>query len=477
MNEDNQYPFDSSSEPAPVKQSPLSPKWWHPKEGNDSGLSSNNAKSESVAVETATPPVVVASVDSQPQIDNPETASLPPSSPVAETEKNTVEAESVVLSGTPVEVADEKGSVAMKDEGVTTSTSPSAPPSSEQAIVTDKEDGKILKTMSDVAAKTIERNRSSLSKLTQFGGMKKQDPQDHSETPVSSEGISSSAPRESFVTSTEKESRLKAIREAAAQKIAQSREFHTRQASSPVVEKKPEVAAVVTPVPSPVEMVAPEVSIPEEIVSSPEASVPPPEETASQTSNHSLIEEVAVAEVVVPAVVTPVVSPLDILVPPPPRPAGSFSSQNKPEVRTSTQTRINEAYLRQLKGEEPSIPDGTQKPKESSRTNNKPQENGSKGIPVEDLGVGVFNALGDMVGGVVHLARAVGGGVKKVVDTSSVSQESGTNRMVLGAQGMLTGVKEIVKGGGNIVIGTIGLVTVPVAAVIKSMNKSESKEA
>jgi hypothetical protein len=96
---------------------------------------------------------------------------------------------------------------------------------------------------------------------------------------------------------------------------------------------------------------------------------------------------------------------------------------------------------------------------------------------VEDLGVGVFNALGDMVGGVVHLARAVGGGVKKVVDTSSVSQESGTNRMVLGAQGMLTGVKEIVKGGGNIVIGTIGLVTVPVAAVIKSMNKSESKEA
>ncbi|CAK0745610.1 hypothetical protein CCP3SC5AM1_120016 [Gammaproteobacteria bacterium] len=420
-------------EPRRVKNNPLSPKWWSSK--NESGQSVDSDKVEIVAVETTVttqpqhfgknnevvvpagvttslmdnqaeikePIVVVTSMDSQPEVKGSETTSLP-------------------SSGIISELSD-----GAKNIMATVSDFPLSKPSG----VTVDEEKKILKTMSDVASKFAKLDPSNISKKSE----------NVTKAATISERVSSLSQGGSFVTTAEKELRLKEIREAAVQKIEKKKILDAQLLSAmttPLDEKKSEEAAVSTVV----QDVQPEITVPE-------IAVP-------------------IAEIVV--------SNLDTLVPPPPRPTGSFS-QNKSEIRSATQTRINEAYLRQLKGEEPLV-ENVRESKEPPMVNSTPV-GGRREVPVESLGTGIFNALGDVIGGVVNLVNIVGDGVGKVTAVNPISQNSGSERMALGLREMFTGVKEIVKGGGNIVIGTVGIVAIPIVAAIqsiKSSNNSESKE-
>ncbi|CAK0775707.1 hypothetical protein CCP3SC15_520008 [Gammaproteobacteria bacterium] len=414
----------SSPDSGGVKHSPLSPKWWSSKKEEKSDPLSENNKAEIVNVDTTTanqspsnkdelvtPVMLTDSTDTQTEIKGPESTSLPPSTPISDRVKETM----------------------------VSATSPVKP------VVAAGEEGQILKTISDVASKAIERGKS---RLDHFGISKKPE---NVAVATAPEKPSSLSPRSSFVTTAEKELRLKEIREAAAQKIEKNKALHAQQpvsVAAQIDEEKPE------------EVTAPTTVALQQIIQQVQQPI-----------------EIATTEVEAPREITlpPSLDSLDTLVPPPPRPVGP-SSQNKMEIRSAAQARINEAYLRQIKGEEPEpLADKPQESKKSS----KPREDGRREVPLESLGTGVFNALGDMVGGVVHLARTMSGGVKKVVATNPTSQTSATTRMALGAQEVVTGAKEIIKGGGNIVIGTIGMVTVPVIAAIRSIQstgKSESKE-
>ncbi|CAK0765452.1 hypothetical protein CCP3SC1_450033 [Gammaproteobacteria bacterium] len=70
---------------------------------------------------------------------------------------------------------------------------------------------------------------------------------------------------------------------------------------------------------------------------------------------------------------------------------------------------------KELKGEDRRSSISARTEKSSRVVADKPNEDGLREISVEDLGTGIFNALGDMVGGVVHLTRVLGGGIKNVV--------------------------------------------------------------
>ncbi|CAK0765442.1 hypothetical protein CCP3SC1_450032 [Gammaproteobacteria bacterium] len=48
--------------------------------------------------------------------------------------------------------------------------------------------------------------------------------------------------------------------------------------------------------------------------------------------------------------------------------------------------------------------------------------------------------------------------------------------MAQGVREMVTGVKEIAKGGGSIVIGTVGAITTPVIGMINSIKSSGKSE-
>ncbi|MEI6413994.1 MAG: hypothetical protein WCP34_06990 [Pseudomonadota bacterium] len=310
--------------------------------------------------------------------------------------------------------------------------------------------------------------------------------------------VPASAPpaRESFVTAAEKERMLRSIRDAAAKEVEDKTAIRARleqvaAAEKSVNGKKPETTTTAmesaatgegfTPLIAmtkggdKVEVVAVETTVTSQPAEVADVAVPVPAETAPSPSSPE--------EVPHPGT----------LMPPPLRPSAG-SLRHKAEIRSATQTRINEAYLRQLKGEEP-LPEEAEEPQQKPGTPQKPASPprrasvrqrpsvGSSGqVPVESLGTGIYNILGDMVGGVVTLARALGGGVKQAVAPDPTSQASGTtqmaDKMVRGVRGVFSGAGEIVKGGGNIVVGTIGVVTMPVVeavgAVIHSV-KSPSR--
>jgi hypothetical protein len=444
----------SSSDSTWVKDNPLSPKWWSQK-------STDGNKAEVVALETSI--AKDEAVDSA--APNSEAASLPPPVTISEKSEGEKEALTTSLPEKPAETVGEEGKAlkTMSDiasKAIEKGKSPlsrfSTPPPPHSAstkdevapvvaiaatIATDSkpetkgsegvkaEEGQILKTMSDVASKAIEKSKSSMARFEHLGAAKK--PEDISSS-IISEKVSSTTTREHFVTAAEKEARLKAIRDAAIQGIERKKALGEQKVSETVAsvdEKKPEETATIA---ASVETVDTEVVV-----------IP------TEVSHHDL----------------------DTLVPPPPRPAGIFS-QNKTEIRSAAQTRINEAYLRQLKGEG-SAEDSS--PSSSGKSN----EDGLREVPLESLGTGVFNALGDMVEGVVNITRTLGNGIGKFVADNPTAKVPGTDKIALGGQGMLIGAKEIVKGGSNIVIGTVSMVTAPVAAVIKSIQsaaKSKSKE-
>ena len=255
------------------------------------------------------------------------------------------------------------------------------------------------------------------------------------------------APRkESFVTAAEKERMLRSIRDTAAKEIEDKKAMRARLDQVAVEAGGAEAREVVISGSNKAEVVAVETTITSQDV----ASEAPP----------TVLDEVAHP---------------GTLVPPPLRPSVG-SLRHKPEMRSATQTRINEAYLRQLKGEEP-LPDDLPPPKQPlpaaprrASSRRPPNSDGTRVVAVESLGVGIFNALGDMVGGVVQIGRSIGSGAKKVVAVDPVTSTSGTARMAdkmtRGVRGVFAGTGEIVKGSGNIVVGAIGVVTLPVVEAV-----------
>ncbi|CAK0756181.1 conserved hypothetical protein [Gammaproteobacteria bacterium] len=300
-------------------------------------------------------------------------------------------------------------------------------------------------------------------------------------------------PKETFVTAAEKERMLKSIRDVAAKEIEDKAALRARleqfAAEKPVDEKKEEKKMEVlatTAEPAAIESAPPAVMAmggdKAEVVAVETTLTRPPMEMAAPVPESAPSSQEGAEH-------------LGTLMPPPLRPAAG-SLRHKSEIRSATQTRINEAYLRQLKGEEPlpeeevpesKKPDAPQKPVSSPRrasSRPRPDAEGVRRVPVESFGTGVFNLLGDMVGGVVYLARTVGGGVKKAVAPNPASQASGTaqmaDKMAKGVREVFSGAGNIVKGSGNIVIGTLGVVTMPVVeavgAAIHSIKSPSSPE-
>ena len=281
--------------------------------------------------------------------------------------------------------------------------------------------------------------------------------------------------KESFVSAAEKERMLRSIRDSAAKELEDKQALRARLEQ--VAATRP---AEVTPT-----------------AVTPAEAVPVSEVATSNviTTDNSKAEVVAVETTITQgesaaAPIATVVPGLEevahpgTLVPPPARPTPA-SLRHKTEMRSATQTRINEAYLRQLKGEQPlvEVPAAVQAslPPPRRPSSQQPRNaDGTRTVAVESLGEGVFNALGDLVGGVVQVGRVLGRGVKQVVAVDPVSHTSGTARMAdkmaKGMRGVVKGAGAIVKGSGNIVVGAVGVVTLPVVeavgAVIHSLQSS-----
>lgn len=98
-------------------------------------------------------------------------------------------------------------------------------------------------------------------------------------------------------------------------------------------------------------------------------------------------------------------------------------------------------------------------------------------VPVETLGSGIFNALGDAIDGLVNLTdKAARGPDLERDDDSDQSEVVSSGNEVLqiarrvpqGTKEVVSGVFNVVKGGGNIAIGTAGSVVFGVATVVKA---------
>ncbi|MBF0587880.1 MAG: hypothetical protein HQL53_02005 [Magnetococcales bacterium] len=94
-------------------------------------------------------------------------------------------------------------------------------------------------------------------------------------------------------------------------------------------------------------------------------------------------------------------------------------------------------------------------------------EKGGLAVPVEDLGAGLANTLGDMVGGVVQLAKrgatALEGFTPQALATDGVPSSAPlvtrmANRVAVGVQEIFTGVGLVIRGGSNVVVGSVGCV-------------------
>ncbi|MBF0295690.1 MAG: hypothetical protein HQL96_10925 [Magnetococcales bacterium] len=270
--------------------------------------------------------------------------------------------------------------------------------------------------------------------------------------------------KDAFVAAAEKERVLKLIRDAATKRLEDT--------PDPRAQK---VASVPEPVEEPV-------------------AEPVTESTSGSTF---AVTEDVVATTPAPTGVESAPAPVEeskpfgVLIPPSPRiPISSL--HNKPELLSPSQVRLNEAFVRQLKGAPP-LPDPA--PRQSDATDPAPAkpkavrrvasgrkmtEDGATEVPVESLGTGLYNALGDMVGGVVRASRSASGIVQAKIapvdpamETQTGPRLTGTDRaaktVAKGVHGVFGGASEIVRGGGNIVIGTLGVVTMPVFGAVGSI--------
>ncbi|MBF0184919.1 MAG: hypothetical protein HQM06_11100 [Magnetococcales bacterium] len=201
------------------------------------------------------------------------------------------------------------------------------------------------------------------------------------------------------------------------------------------------------------------------------------------------------------------------LVPPSPRTATPSLRQKQESVPTPNQAKAIEAFLRQLQGEpqpseDPVVPVSAKTLEEElpeleeleqeqaetaqaaaeagqqQRSHRRSSRDGDGVVPVESLGTGIYNALGDMVGAVVHTSKRVTGKVKKVVPPPVQEPEeelppprpTGTSRaadrLAGGVRGLAGGVTDIVKGSGNVVIGTVGIVVMPVVGAVGELYRA-----
>ncbi|MGN7612217.1 hypothetical protein ACQZV8_09055 [Magnetococcales bacterium HHB-1] len=123
--------------------------------------------------------------------------------------------------------------------------------------------------------------------------------------------------------------------------------------------------------------------------------------------------------------------------------------------RTPSMNQMNEAYLRQINDGSPpsydSVPYKSQKVIVPSDY---------RDIPVESLGTGVFNMLGDAVEGVVNFATGKG---KEPEDNKK------PGKVVTGVRGVLSGTGQVIKGGGNIALGALGIVGSPLVYVARAI--------
>ncbi|MBF0357318.1 MAG: hypothetical protein HQL70_01850 [Magnetococcales bacterium] len=122
-------------------------------------------------------------------------------------------------------------------------------------------------------------------------------------------------------------------------------------------------------------------------------------------------------------------------------------------------------------------------------------------VPVETLGSGVANMLGNAVGGVVHVSQVITGGTKrkvtskpkakpqaaKSVNVVNVPLKRGqrvkkamANKIGSGIGGIFSGVGEVAKGGANIVVGTLGCIGGALVCVtgakVGADNRAQKKE-
>ncbi|MBF0157705.1 MAG: hypothetical protein HQL57_11020, partial [Magnetococcales bacterium] len=252
--------------------------------------------------------------------------------------------------------------------------------------------------------------------------------------------------KDAFVAAAEKERVLKMIRDAATRRMEEGFDLRSLRPGGGAAAETPEPVTVAeTPVSIPAAE-TPE-SAPAAEPEHPVSQFAIREDTVSVTPAPPVAEAVvAPAADVTPAAaavatgkpVEPVLAP-GTLVPPVQRVPLSQSRHKQESLPTAARTRINEAYLRQLKGtapldDEPS-PAAARTEKKAARAaparpaaRRQVGEDGLVEVPVESLGTGIFNALGDMVGGVVHSAQAItrkGTAVVSGVEAEELDDEPG----------------------------------------------------
>ncbi|MBF0110520.1 MAG: hypothetical protein HQL76_15235 [Magnetococcales bacterium] len=187
------------------------------------------------------------------------------------------------------------------------------------------------------------------------------------------------------------------------------------------------------------------------------------------------------------------------LVPPTPRTTSTGQRGKMDPLPSAAQTRVNEAFLRQLKGQPQPVdggssPDATAETAQAGQsqkktgTRRRSSQAGATEIPVETLGLGIYNALGDMVGGAVHTFQKVSGKKRTLVNPTPPETDglptstpfSGTDRaaktMAKGVTGVVGGVGGILQGGVNLVVGTVGVVTMPIAGTVGAIFRAFKQE-
>ncbi|MBF0187793.1 MAG: hypothetical protein HQL50_07695 [Magnetococcales bacterium] len=112
-------------------------------------------------------------------------------------------------------------------------------------------------------------------------------------------------------------------------------------------------------------------------------------------------------------------------------------------------------------------------------------------VPVESVSMGMFNLLGDMVGGVVEVSER--GGRRIAESARSLTNRQPTDvvehevqgplvsrmarRVTGGARGMMSGAAQVVRGGGDVVVGSLGCVVGSVTYMSHYLTKERVKGA
>ncbi|MBF0191944.1 MAG: hypothetical protein HQL99_12520 [Magnetococcales bacterium] len=303
--------------------------------------------------------------------------------------------------------------------------------------------------------------------------------------------------KDPYVAAAEKERVLKMIRDAASKRMEDGFDLRSSlKAKNAAQEETPEESNVGIPTLEPVGDTKPHstFTIQEDVTTTARP-------TAAGTQTASAPESVSAT----PSMARfdfaqPQASPIEeiqnlqpgILVPPIPR-APALSRPKMDSLPSPTQTRLTEAFLRQLKGEEPLDDEPVFKPAQAkteetqataaaapkkSNRRRVMNEDGTVQVPVETLGTGIFNALGDMIGAMVQESQTVANKVKTTVVGPEEEPEAemtgpkptGTDRaaqkIAKGVQGAGGGVADIIVGAGNIALGAVGIVTMPVVGAV-----------